>query len=30
MIALSFGRPLHSFWRWTCVYSMLFRKIVFK
>ncbi|EOG7752895.1 Tfp pilus assembly protein [Vibrio cholerae] len=30
MIALSLGNPLHSFWRWTCVCSMLLRKITFK
>ncbi|EFH74995.1 predicted protein, partial [Vibrio cholerae RC385] len=23
--AVSFGRSLHSFWRWTCVCSMLLR-----
>ncbi|WP_407829893.1 cell shape-determining protein MreC [Vibrio cholerae] len=27
--ALSFGCLLHSFWCWTCVCSMLLRKIAF-
>ncbi|MDT8797183.1 Tfp pilus assembly protein [Vibrio cholerae] len=30
MIVLGFGRPLHSFWCWTCVCEMLLRKIPFK
>ncbi|MCD6644597.1 cell shape-determining protein MreC [Vibrio cholerae] len=30
LIAASFGRSLHSFWRWTCVCVMLLRKIAFK
>ncbi|WP_414930248.1 DUF645 family protein [Vibrio mimicus] len=30
LIVLSFGSPLHSFWRWTCVCSMLLLKMVFK
>ncbi|WP_238529394.1 Tfp pilus assembly protein [Vibrio mimicus] len=29
-MVLSFGRPLHSFWRWTCVCVMLFHKMPFK
>ncbi|EOC1805657.1 Tfp pilus assembly protein [Vibrio cholerae] len=29
-MVLSFGCPLHSFWRWTCVCSMLLRKMPFK
>ncbi|EOX1847135.1 DUF645 family protein [Vibrio cholerae] len=28
--AVSFGRSLHSFLRWTCVCSMLLRKMSFK
>nr|WP_233267875.1 cell shape-determining protein MreC [Vibrio mimicus] len=27
MIAVSFGRQLHSFWRWTCVCVMHLRKM---
>nr|WP_249260555.1 cell shape-determining protein MreC [Vibrio cholerae] len=30
MIAASFGSSLHSFWRWTWVRVMHFRKIAFK
>nr|WP_238928166.1 pilus assembly protein [Vibrio cholerae] len=30
LIVLSFGCLLHSFWRWTCVCEMLFRKMPFK
>ncbi|WP_233347417.1 Tfp pilus assembly protein [Vibrio cholerae] len=30
MIAASFGSSLHSFLRWTCVCSMLLRKMSFK
>nr|WP_233353787.1 Tfp pilus assembly protein [Vibrio cholerae] len=30
MNAASFGSPLHSFWRWTCVCVMLLRKMHFK
>ncbi|WP_407029336.1 DUF645 family protein [Vibrio cholerae] len=30
LIVLSFGSPLHSFWRWTCVCSMLLLKMVLK
>ncbi|EOX1298559.1 cell shape-determining protein MreC [Vibrio cholerae] len=30
LIVLSFGSQLHSFWRWTCVRVMLFRKIHLK
>nr|WP_316245790.1 Tfp pilus assembly protein [Vibrio mimicus] len=30
MIALSFGKSLHSFWCWTCVRLMLLLKMVFK
>ncbi|EOV7451149.1 Tfp pilus assembly protein [Vibrio vulnificus] len=30
MIVLSFGCPLHSFWRWTCVCLMLLHKMLFK
>ncbi|EOW9334416.1 cell shape-determining protein MreC [Vibrio cholerae] len=30
LIAASFGRTLHSFWRWTCVCVMLLRKMHFK
>ncbi|MEF2510107.1 cell shape-determining protein MreC [Vibrio mimicus] len=26
---LSFGRSLHSFWRWTCACLMLLRKMTF-
>nr|WP_302848656.1 Tfp pilus assembly protein [Vibrio cholerae] len=29
-MVLSFGRQLHSFWRWTCACSMHLRKITFK
>ncbi|EPZ7321185.1 Tfp pilus assembly protein [Vibrio mimicus] len=29
-MVLSFGGQLHSFWRWTCVCVMLFRKMAFK
>ncbi|EPZ7321344.1 DUF645 family protein [Vibrio mimicus] len=28
LIVLSFGSPLHGFWRWTCVCFMLLRKMV--
>ncbi|EEN99526.1 hypothetical protein VCG_000749 [Vibrio cholerae 12129(1)] len=28
--AVSFGISLHSFWRWTCVCSMLLRRMTFK
>ncbi|EOE4705157.1 Tfp pilus assembly protein [Vibrio cholerae] len=30
LIAASFGSSLHSFLRWTCVCSMLLRKMSFK
>ncbi|EEY99167.1 DUF645 family protein [Vibrio metoecus] len=30
LIVLSFGSPLHSFWRWTCACLMLLRKMTFK
>ncbi len=30
LTVLSFGSQLHSFWRWTCICMMLFRKIAFK
>ncbi|EPZ7321314.1 cell shape-determining protein MreC [Vibrio mimicus] len=30
MIVLSFGCQRHSFWRWTCVCSMLLHKMTFK
>ncbi|EOW9122042.1 Tfp pilus assembly protein [Vibrio cholerae] len=29
-MVLSFGSQLHSFWRWTCVCVMLFRKMDLK
>ncbi|EOW9140922.1 Tfp pilus assembly protein [Vibrio cholerae] len=28
-MVLCFGRQLHSFWRWTCVFMMLLRKMPF-
>ncbi|TXX46436.1 DUF645 family protein [Vibrio cholerae] len=28
--AVSFGSSLHSFWRWTCVCSMLLRRMAFQ
>ncbi|WP_319024048.1 Tfp pilus assembly protein [Vibrio navarrensis] len=29
-MVLNFGCQLHSFWRWTCVFVMLLRKMDFK